>query len=258
MSRDFYARNLVVSASPRFHIYGSICASKLALTRDHEPWPGGESRKRDCLWRAPSPLEGRFPTPPLLHSQLTHFPQRPSRDGLRHSQPFGLSPPAKSRMRHPSSGCWRSSLRSGDISPHTNFHEWNHKAHCFPESAAYLVVDFIDRSTNCIAFIWVNQSFVHKAIVIAKVAQIRVAPKGRIRVPRRRHSCPAQCRRPKVVAQWRCTAKVSIVNSLLEGQKGAQTRPSRRCIDSAHRRRSRATCAGFVVARQRSHPIGFA
>ena len=137
----------------------------------------------------------------------------------------------------------------------TNFHEWNHKTHCLPESAAYLVVDFIDRSANCVAFIWVNQSFVHKAIVIAKVAQIRVAPKGRISVPRRRHSCPAQCRRPKVVAQWRCTAKVSIVNSLLEGQKGAQTRPSRRCIDSAHRRRSRATCAGFVVARSAPIPM---
>ena len=80
----------------RFHMCQQI---RFALTRDHEPWPGGESRKRDCLWRVPSPLEGRFPTPPLTHSQLTHFPQRPSRDGLRHSQPFGLSPPAKSRMR---------------------------------------------------------------------------------------------------------------------------------------------------------------
>jgi hypothetical protein len=97
--RDFYVREHGIPSSPRFHIYCSICVDRLALTRDHEPWPGGESRKRDCLWRVPSPLEGRFPTPPLTHSQLTHFPQRPSRDGLRHNQPFGLSPPAKSRMR---------------------------------------------------------------------------------------------------------------------------------------------------------------
>ena len=37
----------------------------------------------------------------------------------------------------------------------------------FLESAAHLVVDFIDRSANCVAFIWVYQSFVHKATIIA-------------------------------------------------------------------------------------------
>ena len=91
------ADSICANARPRTFPY--VPADSICATRDHEPWPGGESRKRDCLWRVPSPLEGRFPTPPLLHSQLTHFPQRPSRDGLRHSQPFGLSPPAKTRMR---------------------------------------------------------------------------------------------------------------------------------------------------------------
>ena len=52
-------------------------------------------------------------------------------------------------------------------SRHTNFHEWNHKTHCFPESAAHLAVDFIDRSANCVAFVWVYQSLVRKATIIA-------------------------------------------------------------------------------------------
>jgi len=34
-----------------------------------------------------------------------------------------VSSPRRTRTRHPSSDCWRSSLRSGDISPLTNFHE---------------------------------------------------------------------------------------------------------------------------------------
>ena len=214
-----------MSASYRFHIYDSICAGKLALTRGHKnsaALPDGASR----------PMRG-------IPSQRSVGPWPPP-CAVPPRKPIGFRQRTETRM---------------PPTRHTNFHEWNHKTHCLPESAAYLVVDFIDRSANCVAFIWVNQTFVHKAIVIAKVAQIRVAPKGRIRVPRRRHSCPAQCRRPKVVAQWRCTAKVSIVNSLLEGQKGAQTRPSRRCIDSAHRRRSRATCAGFVVARSAPIPL---
>ena len=37
----------------------------------------------------------------------------------------------------------------------------------FLESAAHLVVDFIDRSANCVAFVWVYQSLVHEAAIIA-------------------------------------------------------------------------------------------
>ena len=37
----------------------------------------------------------------------------------------------------------------------------------FLESAAHLVVDFIDCSANCVAFVWVYQSFVNKATIIA-------------------------------------------------------------------------------------------
>ena len=36
-----------------------------ALTRYHESWPGGESRRRDCLRRVTYPLEGRSSTHPL-------------------------------------------------------------------------------------------------------------------------------------------------------------------------------------------------
>ena len=47
----------------------------------------------------------------------------------------------------------------------------------FPESASHLVVDFIDRSANCVAFVWAYQSFVHMATIIAKkLPDIRVAP----------------------------------------------------------------------------------
>ena len=63
-----------------------------------------------------------------------------------------VSSPRRSRMRP---------------SPHTNFHEWNHKARCFLESAGHLVVDIIDRSANCVAFVWVYQSLVRKATIIA-------------------------------------------------------------------------------------------
>ena len=91
-----------------------------------------------------------------------------------------VSSPRRSRMRP---------------SPHTNFHEWNHKACCFLESAAHLVVDFIDRSANCVAFVWVYQSLVHMATIIAKkLPDIRVALKGR--VPRMRHSCLGGRRKP--------------------------------------------------------------
>jgi hypothetical protein len=35
-------------------------------------------------------------------------------------------------------------------------------------------VDFIDRSANCVAFVWVYQSFVHMATIIAKSCPIFV------------------------------------------------------------------------------------
>ena len=44
----------------------------------------------------------------------------------------------------------------------------------FLESASHLVVDFIDRSANCVAFVWVYQSFVHMATIIAKSCPIFV------------------------------------------------------------------------------------
>ena len=44
---------------------------KMGATRDHEPWPGGESRKRDCLRRLPSPPEGLAHSPfPIPRSPL--------------------------------------------------------------------------------------------------------------------------------------------------------------------------------------------
>ena len=47
----------------------------------------------------------------------------------------------------------------------------------FLESAAHLVVDFIDCSANCVAFVWVYQSLVHRATIIAKkLPDIRAAP----------------------------------------------------------------------------------
>ena len=47
----------------------------------------------------------------------------------------------------------------------------------FLESAAHLVVDFIDRSANCVAFVWVYQSFVHMATIIAKSCPAFVQPR---------------------------------------------------------------------------------
>ena len=72
--RDFYAQERGMPASSRFHIYGSICDSKSDLrVRATTNFGRAANRAtRDCLRRAPSPLEGRFPTHPLTtyNSQL--------------------------------------------------------------------------------------------------------------------------------------------------------------------------------------------
>ena len=49
VQRDFYARRRDMAASPQLHIYCSIYVDRLALTRDHEPCPGGAaSRQANC------------------------------------------------------------------------------------------------------------------------------------------------------------------------------------------------------------------
>ena len=50
-----------------FGYYAYIAIYALALTRDHETWPCGESRRRDWLRCVPSPIEGR-----LLFQVTTH------------------------------------------------------------------------------------------------------------------------------------------------------------------------------------------
>ena len=50
-----------------FEHYAYIAIYALALTRDHETWPGGESRRRDWLRHVPSPLEGRFAFSIAIH-----------------------------------------------------------------------------------------------------------------------------------------------------------------------------------------------
>ena len=139
-------------------------------------------------------------------------------------------------------------------SRHTNFHEWNHKTHCFPESAAHLVVDFIDHSANCAAFIWYINPLLILATIIATSCPKFVQHRGRIRVPRRRHSCRGHPTRT-------------------EGLEGAETHGEGRCHQSSSslqiyrqfdlqdnaamrllKRRNRASDAPrFVVARQRMH-----
>ena len=133
--RDFYARRRDMSTSQRFHIYCSICADRSDLRY-----------ARPLIRRGDESPDGDWALP---------WPRRASASpGVASATPPTLRVSSPRRTRMPPTR-------------HTNFHEWNHKARCFIESAAHLVVDFIDCSANCVAFVWVCQSLVHKMTIMA-------------------------------------------------------------------------------------------
>ena len=85
----------------------------MALTRDHETWPCGESRRRDWLRRVPSPIEGRLLFQVTTHCLSCFLGLR----GMARARPlaapagFALRAPATRRLRRgriaASTACFR-------------------------------------------------------------------------------------------------------------------------------------------------------